>query len=121
MKYTGILISAGRSDYDRFYPIINSLYKSKKFNVHLYLTKDHLSKKFGYTYKHIDKKFKILSTKNSKFSSFKANEFIDDLSKLVTQIKKINPQFIIVMGDRYEMLFGHLQREPIKTNIARLQ
>ncbi len=114
MKYTGILISAGRSDYDRFYPIIKSLYKSKKFNVHLYLTKDHLSKKFGYTYKHIDKKFKILSTKNSKFSSFKANEFIDDLSKLVTQIKKINPQFIIVMGDRYEMLLGPLAAIPIK-------
>ena len=28
---------------------IKSFYKSKKFKVQLYLTKDHYSKKFGYT------------------------------------------------------------------------
>ena len=117
MKYSGILISAGRSDYDRFYPIVKSFYNSKKFDVHLYLTKDHFSKKFGYTYKHIDKKFKILNAKNQKFSNSKASEFIDDLSTLITKIKKINPKFIIVMGDRYEMLLGPLAAIPIKLPI----
>ena len=114
MKYTGILISAGRSDYDRFYPIIESLNKSKKFDVYLYLTKDHLSKKFGHTYKYIDKKFKVISSKNRRFSNLKAREFIEDLTSLVTKIKKINPRFIIVMGDRYEMLLGPLSAIPIK-------
>jgi len=117
MKYSGILISAGRSDYDRFYPIVKSFYNSKKSDVYLYLTKDHFSKKFGYTYKHIDKKFKILSAKNQKFSNSKASEFIDDLSTLITKIKKINPKFIIVMGDRYEMLLGPLAAIPIKLPI----
>ena len=59
-------------------------------------------------HKHIDKKFKILSTKKQKFLNSKTSEFVDDLSALVTKIKKINPKFIIVMGDRYEMLIGPL-------------
>ena len=64
-----IIISAGRSDYDRFYPIINSLNKSKIFKIYLYLTRDHYSKKYGNTL-NVDKKFRILK-KKIKFSKFK--------------------------------------------------
>ena len=91
-----IIISAGRSDYDRFYPIINSLNKSKIFKIYLYLTRDHYSKKYGNTFKYVDKKFRILKNKIKKFSKFKLDEFNDDLFNLSKNIKKIKPKAIIV-------------------------
>ena len=108
------IISAGRSDYDRFYPIINSLNKSKIFKIYLYLTRDHYSQKYGNTFKYVDKKFRILKNKIKKFSKFKLDEFNDDLFNLSKNIKKIKPKAIIVMGDRYEMLLGPLISIPSK-------
>ena len=118
MKLTGIVISAGRSDYDRYYPILRSLNNSKKFDIYVYLTKDHFSKKYGYTHKHVSNQFKILHAENSKFSNFKLSEFTDDLLVLVKYVNKINPQVIFVMGDRYEMLLGPLVAIPLNIPIV---
>ena len=109
-----IIISAGRSDYDRFYPIINSLNKSKILKIYLYLTRDHYSKKYGNTFKYVDKKFRILKNNIKKFSRLKLDEFVEDLFNLSKNIKKIKPKIIIVMGDRYEMLLGPLISIPSK-------
>ena len=58
-----LVLSAGRSDYDRYYPIIDALNNHKKINLYLYLTKAHLSKTFGKTINFVNKKFKILKSK----------------------------------------------------------
>ena len=42
-----LFLSAGRSDYDRYYPIIDALNNHKKINLYPYLTKAHLSKPLG--------------------------------------------------------------------------
>jgi GDP/UDP-N,N'-diacetylbacillosamine 2-epimerase (hydrolysing) len=117
MKLTGIAISAGRSDYDRFYPILRSLNNSKKFDIYIYLTKDHFSKKYGYTHKYVSNQFQILHAENSKFSNFKLSEFTDDLMVLIKYVNKIKPKVIFVMGDRYEMLLGPLVSIPLKIPI----
>tara|TARA_B100000959_G_C14729153_1_gene520200 strand:- start:160 stop:357 length:198 start_codon:yes stop_codon:yes gene_type:complete len=54
------VLSVGRSDYDRYYPIIRELNDNRKINLFLYLSKAHQDKIFGKTIKHVDKKFKIL-------------------------------------------------------------
>ena len=61
MKLQKILvISVGRSDYDRYYPIVNELNKSKKIKVFIFATKAHQDPIFGNTINFIDKRFNIL-------------------------------------------------------------
>ena len=47
------VISAGRSDYDRYYPIINTLNKNKNIKLFLSISNAHKQKKFGKTQKYI--------------------------------------------------------------------
>ena len=58
-----IVLSVGRSDYDRYFPIIDALNNNSKINVSLYLTQAHQNKIFGHTISFVDKKFKILKKK----------------------------------------------------------
>ena len=114
MKKQKILaLSVGRSDYDRYYPVIKKLNEIKSVNFYLYLTKAHFDPIFGNTFKFIDRKFKIL---NNNFSSVAKSDFVSSFSKdlnyLNTQIKKIKPHKIIVLGDRFEMLMGPIVAMP---------
>jgi len=107
MKKKIFVISAGRSDYDRYYPIINELNKSKKTKLYLIVLKAHLDKKFGKTINFIDKKFFIV--KNSykkKVNDGITGDFARDLIFLNKKIEEEKPNLIIVLGDRYEMLIG---------------
>ena len=117
MKKKILVISAGRSDYDRFYPIINNLQKSNKAKLFLYLTQAYYNKVFGNSIKIIKKKFKVLK------KNFSANHFNDspyqmiknlclDLNCLSGHVKKVKPDIILIMGDRYEMLIGPLVAIP---------
>ena len=48
--------SAARSDFDRYYPLLNEINKSYRFNLRLIVGANHLSKKYGYTISEIKKK-----------------------------------------------------------------
>lgn len=109
-----LVISAGRSDYDRYYPILEKLEKRKNIDLHLFLTKAHQDKKYGKTISFVDKKFKILK-KNYQLINFKKNmseSFCSDLNFLVKSVRKIKPNLLIVLGDRFEMLLGPISVIP---------
>ncbi len=55
MKKKVLFYSVGRSDYDRYQPILENLHK-RKIDFAIALNSVHLSPKFGYTFKFIDKK-----------------------------------------------------------------
>ena len=114
-----LVLSAGRSDYDRYYPIIDALNNHKKINLYLYLTKAHLSKTFGKTINFVNKKFKILKSKiNSIQHSVSetkkeiSKNFSEDLISLSKEIRNKKPDLLIVFGDRYEMLIGPIAATP---------
>ncbi len=106
MKKKGLIISVGRSDYDRYFPILKQLNQSKKIKTFIYLSSDHYEKKFGYSYKFVDKKFNIISNKTQISKKNKIENFTRDIFALRKKIKAIQPDFIVVLGDRYEMLIG---------------
>ena len=54
------VISAGRSDYDRYLPILEELKKNTKADLYLILSSAHYSNKFGNTFNFIPKNFKII-------------------------------------------------------------
>ena len=105
MKKKRIFIfSVGRSDYDRYFPIINQLHNSKKTKVYLLLSKSHYVEKLGSTYRTIEKKFRILKNDKMKSGYDLVERFSYDLFYIRKNIKKYKPDMIIVLGDRYEML-----------------
>tara|TARA_B100000029_G_scaffold513034_1_gene611349 strand:- start:2030 stop:3190 length:1161 start_codon:yes stop_codon:yes gene_type:complete len=113
------VLSVGRSDYDRYYPILSELNKNNKVNLFLYLSKVHQNRTFGKTIKFVNRKFKIMR-KKYKSNNFRKietrkeiiNNFSDDLLFLSQEIKKKKPDLLIVLGDRYEMLIGPVAAAP---------
>ncbi len=115
-KFKGIIISAARSDYDRYIPILNDIKKNSRLRTHLFLTKDHLNPKYGKTKNFVNKKYNLIFN-NYKEKEFDENQIInlsDDLSFLSKKLIGIKPDFIIILGDRYEMLLGSLIAIPKK-------
>jgi GDP/UDP-N,N'-diacetylbacillosamine 2-epimerase (hydrolysing) len=112
MKKKILIISVGRSDYDRYLPILSALHKSKKTKLSLFLASAHYNKKLGHTANYVDKKFNII--KGNFF--FKDHDMIynfsQDLKFLSSRIKKLKPDLLIVLGDRYEMLLGPIIAAP---------
>jgi len=112
MKKKLFVISAGRSDYDRYYPIISELNKSKKIKLYLIVTKAHTEKKFGKTLNFIEKKFLTIRNYYKKNDDNSTADFARDLFFLNKKIKKYKPDIMIVLGDRYEMLLGPIAALP---------
>ena len=76
MKKKILIISVGRSDYDRYLPILSALHKSKKTKLSLFLASAHYNKKLGHTANYVDKKFNIIkgNIPRSRKSSEKGND-----------------------------------------------
>ena len=62
------VFSVSRSDYDRYFPILEALQKENKVKLYLILSSAHYAEKFGRTINFIDKKFNII--KRKKFQKF---------------------------------------------------
>lgn len=115
-------ISVGRSDYDRYFPIINELNNRKNIKLYIVTTKSHQNPIFGKTLSYIDPQFKVLK---KKYSNFREKDdliktFSEDINFLNTLIKKYNPDKIIVLGDRFEMLIGPIAAIPYNLPVIHL-
>ena len=121
MKKKRIFIfSVGRSDYDRYFPIINQLHNSKKTKVYLLLSKSHYVEKLGSTYRTIEKKFRILKNDKMKSGYDLVERFSYDLFYIRKNIKKYKPDMLIVLGDRYEMLAAPISAAPFRIPVIHL-
>ena len=112
-----------RSDYDRFYPLLMDLKKSSKAKLFIYLTQANYNDTFGSDIKMIKQEFNVLhnnrKNKNFKDSPYEMIQNLSlDISHLSKHIKKIKPDVILVMGDRYEMLVGPLSAIPFNIPVV---
>ena len=111
------VFSAGRSDYDRYLPILNELHRSSKAVVYLVLSSAHFASKFGSTINFIDKKFTIIQPKKIN-KSYKdkptslMKRFAEDLLFVSKSIAKYNPDVLVILGDRLEMLIAPIASIP---------
>ena len=114
MKKKILTVSVGRSDYDRYYPLLKKLNESSNVKLYLYLTKAHQDKKFGNTENFVSTKFNILKKKFKKkdFKKDISHSFSEDLVYLIKKINILKPDIIIILGDRYEMLLGPIAAIP---------
>lgn len=104
-------ITGTRADFGLMTPILKRIQKSDKLQLQMYTTGIHLMPEFGNTINHVKKIFpdaKIIPATftDDKFgmASFAGNY----LKKLVGVLSQNKPDFLLVLGDRVEMLCNAL-------------
>ena len=89
--------------------LINKFQKDRNINLKIFATGMHLSPEFGNTYKEIlnddlkiEKKVKILNSSDTPTSISKSTAL--GISRFASVFDSTRPDFLIVLGDRYEMM-----------------
>ena len=104
------IVTSNRADYGHLKNVIFKVNNSKKLILNLIVSGSHLSKKHGYSINEIYKDklpitSKIILNINNDFNK---KRIIGTLSKSLVKfdkvINKINPDIILILGDRYEIL-----------------
>jgi len=111
MKNNIAIFTGSRAEYSLLFPLIKKIQNNFLYNCDVVVTGSHLLKKFGLTIDEIKKdkikniyKIKIL---NENLSDDKICEYMGvALKKFSNFLNKKNYKFIIVLGDRYEMLIA---------------
>lgn len=103
-----MFLTGTRADYGKIKSVIKELESTDEFDVYIYVTGMHLNKKYGSTYKAIQKAgFKNI------FLSNPVNEYVtmdvalaENIIQFSKYVKDIKPDLILVHGDRLEALAG---------------
>ncbi|MFT9495203.1 UDP-N-acetylglucosamine 2-epimerase [Anaerosolibacter sp.] len=102
------VITATRAEYGLLRPLIESIEKDKDLQLQLMVTGMHLSPEFGLTYQEIDKdghrideKIEILLSSDTSIGISKSMGLV--LISFSEAYQRLKPDFIIVLGDRYEI------------------
>ena len=121
------VITGTRAEYGILFNTLKELKKSKKINLQIIASGTHMERSYGLTYKLIendgfiiDKKVKII--KNSKEDSDFEIAKITSLAvyKFALAFKKLKPDLILVVGDRYEILAAAVAATLLKIPIAHI-
>ncbi len=104
MKKTIYAYTAGRSDFDRYYPIVKNIISFKNIDFKLITSNTHYLKKFGTTINEIKIK-KIPYVRRKPKLIFDYEKIILTEGNYLTDLfKKKKPDLLVLFGDRYEML-----------------
>jgi UDP-N-acetylglucosamine 2-epimerase (hydrolysing) len=105
-----VFVTGTRADFGKIKSLINILNKDNFFEVYIFATGMHMQAKYGYTVGEIEKaKFKNIY----KFMNNSGNDSLDTImgntiSGFGNYVREINPDMIVVHGDRAETLAGAL-------------
>jgi UDP-hydrolysing UDP-N-acetyl-D-glucosamine 2-epimerase len=101
------VVTGSRAEYGLFYPILSKIQESNKLDLQLVSTSSHHSSKFGFTYKQIENdgfeivdKVKNLYSTDTKVSIAKSTGLATSL--LSESFERIQPDVVLLLGDRYE-------------------
>lgn len=106
-------ITGTRAEYGLLSGLMRKVKDSKNLDLKIIATSMHLSKKYGHTYKEIindgfsiDAKIRMLS--NSDRPEDIALSTAEGIKKLSLSLKKIKPDIVVILGDRFEALSAAL-------------
>lgn len=109
MKKKICILTATRAEYGLLKPIIKKLNLTMEFDVRIVVTGSHLSSEFGLTYREIekdgfdiDKKIDILLSSDSPSAISKTMALA--IIGFADYFDQLNPDMLILLGDRYETL-----------------
>lgn len=105
-----LYITGTRADYGLMKPVLRAIEKHSKLELKIVVTGMHLMDEFGMTINEIKKdEFKIheIDATYEKDNKESMANFIGKFTQLLTKkVKDINPDIILLLGDRGEMLAG---------------
>lgn len=103
-----VFLTGTRADFGKIKSLINKLYKNNNFEVHIFVTGMHMNKKYGKTVIEIEK------CGYSNIYTYINHEVYDTMDIVLSKtidgfshyIKELEPDLILVHGDRVETLAG---------------
>ena len=118
-------VTGSRADYGLLFELIKLTQKSKKTKLQIIATCMHLSPKFGNTYKEIEKDgFKITQKVKIPLNSDRPTDISNATARALIGIskayKKLSPDIVVLLGDRFEMLSAAFAAAAAKIPIAHL-
>ncbi len=103
------MVTGSRADYGLLQPIIQTLSDTIDFDLSIVATGTHLSPEFGLTYQEIigdgfpiDAKIEILLSSDSSVGTAKSMGLA--VSGFADTFNKLNPDYVLLLGDRFEIL-----------------
>jgi GDP/UDP-N,N'-diacetylbacillosamine 2-epimerase (hydrolysing) len=116
------IVTATRAEYGIYRPLLKRLSADPSFKIQLVVTGTHLSHLYGFTYKEIEKDgfnidLKIKIPVKNKSHLDVADSASEALHKIAKAFQKLQPDLVMLLGDRYEMLASafaaHLSHVPV--------
>ncbi|QDT90106.1 UDP-N-acetylglucosamine 2-epimerase [Gimesia algae] len=122
MNKTVCLITGSRADYGLLSPLLDELQADSEIHLQLLVTGSHLSPEFGLTYQEIeadgyqiDEKVEVVMSSDSSVGICKSMGL--GLISFSEAYSRLNPDLIVVLGDRYEIFSAvsaaHISRIPV--------
>lgn len=109
MKKNICVLTATRAEYGLLKPLMNLINNSQTLNLQLLVTGTHLSPEFGLTYKGIqadgfviDEKVEMLLSSDTPTGIVKSMGL--GMIAFADAFERLNPDAIVILGDRYEIL-----------------
>jgi GDP/UDP-N,N'-diacetylbacillosamine 2-epimerase (hydrolysing) len=118
------VITGSRAEYGLLYWLMKEVQKEKKLQLQLIVTGMHLSSKYGLTYREIEKEFKIDKKINMQLYSDTNLGILKSMSRAQTMFaktyKKLKPDIVVVLGDRYEIFSATTAAMILKIPLAHI-
>ena len=108
MKRKIVFLTGTRADYGKIKSLMRKIDEDEMFNLHIFVTGMHLLAKYGSTYREIEKDgFKnIYKYINQKYNAHMDIALSNTILGFSNYISEIDPDLIVVHGDRLEALAG---------------
>ena len=121
MKTKILAYSVGRSDIDRYEPILKHLRDHANVKLITIGSYIHYLSVFGKTYKYLEKfnlQKRVINNKLADNPKFIAENLASEIKFITKVISKKKPHIIIALGDRYEMLAAPISAIPFNIPIV---
>lgn len=103
-----VFLSGTRADFGKIRSLLDILQTSPEFEVHIFVTGMHMLRKYGYTCREIERRgYKnIYQYINQNYSDTMDSVLGKTIAGLSDYVKEIQPDMLVVHGDRVEALAG---------------
>lgn len=105
------VVTGTRAEYGMLKPVLRAIKRHPRLSIALIVTGMHLSKEFGYTVREIKKdgfkiaaKIDVLHRKDT--GAAMAKSIGKCIEKMAETLERLKPDFLVLLGDRSEMLAG---------------
>lgn len=108
MRKKIVFLSGTRADFGKIRSLLDILQNSTEFEVHIFVTGMHMLRKYGYTCREIERRgYKnIYQYINQNYSDTMDSVLGKTIAGLSDYVKEIQPDLLVVHGDRVEALAG---------------